>query len=64
MAELYNIGEMPELGVVPSQMHAFVIRRERHGEPSEAMRPEVMPVPTLAPDEVLVQVMAAASVPA
>ena len=59
MTELYNIGEMPEMGVVPSQMHAFVIRRDRHGEPSQAMLPEVVPVPSLAPDEVLVLVMAA-----
>jgi crotonyl-CoA carboxylase/reductase len=57
--DLYNIGEIPELGNIPDSMHAFVIRRERHGEPAHAMRREVMPIPQIGPTEVLVQVMAA-----
>ena len=40
-------------------MYAWVVRRERHGEPLTAMQQEVVPVPALDSDEVLVQVMAA-----
>jgi len=57
--DLYEIGEIPPLGHVPENMYAWVVRRERHGEPLTAMRQEVVPVPTLDSDEVLVQVMAA-----
>ena len=39
-------------------MHAFVVRPERYGEPRDAFRHEVIPTPSLAPDEVLVYVMA------
>src|SRR5262245_29847587 len=56
---IYDVGEMPELGVVPERMHAIVIRKEREGEPLEAMRHEQVPVPKLGPDEVLVYVMGA-----
>ena len=34
---LYDVGEMPPLGHVPDQMHAWAIRRERQGEPEQAM---------------------------
>ena len=37
--ELYEIGEMPPLGYVPKQMYAWVIRRERHGEPTPGPPP-------------------------
>src|SRR5690606_28325956 len=57
--DLYEIGEIPPLGHVPKNMYAWVIRRERHGEPSVAMQQEVVPTPTLDSDEVLVMVMAA-----
>ena len=40
-------------------MHAQVIRQERFGEPRDAFRPEVMPVPSIGPGEVLIAVMAA-----
>ena len=40
-------------------MHAWVIRRERHGRPSTAMQLEQVPVPEIDSDEVLVLVMAA-----
>ena len=36
--DLYEIGEMPPLGHVPKNMYAWAIRRERHGEPEQAMR--------------------------
>lgn len=57
--ELYEIGEIPELGVVPKKMHAQVIRPERFGEPKDAFQPEVIEVPEVGPREVLVYVMAA-----
>jgi crotonyl-CoA carboxylase/reductase len=57
--DLYEIGEIPPLGHVPRNMYAWVIRRERHGEPGTAMQQEVVPTPTLDSDEVLVLVMAA-----
>lgn len=57
--DLYEIGEIPPLGHVPKQMHAWAIRRERHGEPEDAMKVEVVEVPTIDPHEVLVMVMSA-----
>ena len=32
--DLYDVGEIPPLGHVPEKMHAWAIRRERHGEPT------------------------------
>jgi crotonyl-CoA carboxylase/reductase len=57
--DLYEIGEIPPLGHVPKMMHAWAIRRERHGEPEKAMQAEVLPTPEIDSHEVLVQVMAA-----
>ncbi len=56
---VYDVGEMPPLGVVPKSMHAIVIRKDREGDPLTAMRHEEVPVPELGPDEVLVYVMGA-----
>ena len=57
--DLYALGEIPPLGHVPAKMHAWVIRRERHGEPTAAMRVEVVPTHDIESNEVLVLVMAA-----
>jgi crotonyl-CoA carboxylase/reductase len=57
--DLYEVGEIPPLGHVPKRMHAWAIRRERHGPPETAMQIEVVDTPELASDEVLVLVMAA-----
>jgi len=57
--DLYEIGEMPPMGYVPSKMYAWTIRRERHGEPDKAFEVEVVDVPKLDSHEVLVLVMAA-----
>jgi crotonyl-CoA carboxylase/reductase len=60
MKAIYPLGEMPSLGEVPARMHAQVIRQDRYGEPDKAFRVEEIEVPAdLAPDEVLVWVMAA-----
>ena len=57
--DLYEIGEIPPLGHVPKQMHAWAIRRERHGEPEDAMQVEVVDAPKIDSHEVLVMVMSA-----
>ncbi len=57
--DLYEVGEMPPMGYVPKQMHAWAIRRERQGEPNQAMLQEVVDVPKPDSHEVLVLVMAA-----
>src|SRR3989441_157860 len=41
-----------------TRMHAYVVRQNRFGPPREAWRREIIPTPTLGPDEVLVYVMA------
>jgi crotonyl-CoA carboxylase/reductase len=56
--DLYEVGEIPPLGHVPRNMYAWVIRRERHGEPATAMQQEVVPTHTIGEDECLVMVMA------
>ena len=57
--DLYEVGEIPPLGHVPEKMYAWVIRRERQGEPEEAMQVEVVDTPDIDSHEVLVLVMAA-----
>ncbi|UWR25609.1 crotonyl-CoA carboxylase/reductase [Sulfitobacter sp. S223] len=57
--DLYEMGEIPPMGYVPKQMYAWAIRRERHGEPNTAMLEEVVEVPELDSQDVLVLVMAA-----
>ena len=57
--DLYDIGEIPPLGHVPKNMHAWAIRQERHGPPEKAMKLEVVPTWELDSHDVLVLVMAA-----
>ncbi len=57
--DLYEVGEMPPMGHVPEKMYAWTIRRERHGEPDKSFAVEVVDVPKLDSNEVLVLVMAA-----
>jgi len=57
--DLYEVGEIPPLGHVPSRMHAWVLRRERHGEPEKALQLEVVQTPELDSHDVLIMVMAA-----
>ncbi|HUQ01060.1 MAG TPA: crotonyl-CoA carboxylase/reductase [Kofleriaceae bacterium] len=57
--DVYELGELPELGHVPTKMHAQLIRPERFGEPTEAFKAETVEVPDVGPHEVLVYVMAA-----
>lgn len=59
LKDLYPMGEIPPAFHVPAKMHAWCIRKERHGRPRTAMQIEVVDTPTLEPDEVLLLVMAA-----
>ena len=56
---VFEVGEAPPLGVLPERMHAQTIRQSRFGEPTKAFAHEIVPVPSIGPDEVLVYVMAA-----
>ena len=58
MADLYELGDKPPLGEVPARMHAYLVRQDRFGQPRQAWKREVIPTPTIAPDEVLIYVMA------
>src|SRR2546421_4501743 len=58
LKDLYAVGEIPPLGHVPARMHAWAIRKERHGPPEAAMQVEVLPTWSIADDEVLILVMA------
>src|SRR6266853_1413236 len=58
MADLYDLGDKPPLGEVPARMHAYLGRQNRLGQPREAWKREVLPTPTIGPDEVLIYVMA------
>jgi crotonyl-CoA carboxylase/reductase len=58
MADLYDLGETPPLGVVPPTMHAFTVRQQRFGQPRDAWQHEVIKTPAINDDEVLIYVMA------
>ncbi|MER7567862.1 crotonyl-CoA carboxylase/reductase [Streptomyces sp. NPDC048523] len=57
--ELYEPGEIPPLGHVPSHMYAAVIRPERYGPPSQSMKVETVPVPKAGRGQVVIMMMAA-----
>ena len=56
--KIYELGEKPTLGVVPENMHAFCVRQDRFGEPKDAWQREILPVPNIGPQDVLVYTMA------
>ncbi len=55
----YELGDIPPLGVVPPKMIAMAIRKDRHGEPLDAFQREIVDVPDVQADEVLIYVMSA-----
>ncbi len=57
--DLFDVGEIPPLGYVPKKMHAWTIRRDRHGNPDQSFQIEVVETPVIDSNEVLVLVMAA-----
>lgn len=52
--KIYDVGELPELGIVPRKMHAWTLRSERMGEPINAFKEEIVDVPIPRRGEVLV----------
>ena len=52
------VGVIPDLDYTPKTMRAWVIRKERHGEPTKSFQEEIMPVPECGPNDVLVLVVA------
>ncbi|MGH9144446.1 MAG: crotonyl-CoA carboxylase/reductase [Vicinamibacterales bacterium] len=58
MFDCFDLGDQPRLGVVPTRMHAFVVRQDRFGQPRDAWKREVISTPSIGPGEVLVHVMA------
>ncbi len=59
LPDLLPLGQAPPLGIVPRRMHAATIRPETYGEPRGAFQQEVVDVPPLKANQVLVYVMAA-----
>jgi crotonyl-CoA carboxylase/reductase len=57
--DVYDIGEIPPIGEIPTRMLAQVIRPERFGDPEKAFQIEEITVPELGPHDALVLVMAA-----
>jgi crotonyl-CoA carboxylase/reductase len=57
--DIYPIGTLPPPGEVPPYMYAQVIRQDRLGDPRDAFKIERVETPQVAPDQVLVAVMAA-----
>jgi len=57
--EIYELGQIPPLGTVPQKMYAQLVREESFGEPKDAFKQEIVDVPEIKDDEVLVYVMAA-----
>ncbi|HKN00372.1 MAG TPA: crotonyl-CoA carboxylase/reductase [Candidatus Binataceae bacterium] len=57
--DIYEIGEVPPIGQVPTHMYGQLIRADRFGHPKQAFKIEKVHVPEIKPDEVLVYVMAA-----
>ena len=55
---IYELGEKPPLGAVPENMHVFCVRQDRFGEPKDAWQREILPVPAIGPQDVLVYTMA------
>ncbi len=56
--EIYRLSEFGEIGVVPLKMHAWVLRSGEFGDPVVAYKQDVVSVPDIGDDEVLVRVMA------
>lgn len=55
---LYSIGEEIPLNIIPKQMYAYTIRPDFHGEPITAFKEEIIDVPELNSNEVLIQIKA------
>lgn len=54
LKDLYEVGEIPPLGYVPKYMYAWTLRDERLGKPITAYQKEVVEIPKLRENDVLV----------
>lgn len=54
---LYEIGEIPPLGYLPEKMYAWTLREERYGEPENAFKVEIVKVPEIKENEMLICIM-------
>ena len=52
--DIYAIGEIPPLGYMPKKMHAWVIRRDRHGNPMQSFKEEEFDIPEVGSNDVLI----------
>lgn len=53
-SKIFDVGELPELGVLPEKMHAWTLRTENLGEPKDAFHEEIVYVPEPGRNEVIV----------
>jgi len=51
---IFEIGEIPPIGVVPKRMYAWTIRKERFGTPLEAFKVELVDTPRPRKGEVII----------
>lgn len=52
--DIYEVGKLPPLGVIPRKMHAWTIRTERLGDPLTAFEEEIVDTPIPRAGEILV----------
>jgi len=52
--QIYSVGEKPPLGTIPKQMYAWTLRNERLGEPINAFQKELVDIPELKENELLI----------
>lgn len=57
--QIFKVGEIPPIGVVPNKMYAWTIRKERFGTPLEAFKVELVDTPKPRKGEVIICNMAA-----
>ena len=56
--EIYEVGEIPPLGYVPSKMYAWTLRSDRLGEPINAFQKEIINIPKPKANELIILNMA------
>ncbi|MFT8352149.1 crotonyl-CoA carboxylase/reductase [Clostridium saccharoperbutylacetonicum] len=56
--EIYEVGEIPPLGYVPSKMYAWTLRSDRLGEPINAYKREIVDIPNPKSNELIIFNMA------
>lgn len=52
--KIFEVGELPPIGVIPEKMHAWTIRNDRLGAPLKAFREEIVSVPSARKGELII----------